>query len=305
MYTRILVPLDGSSTAEQVLPYVRLLGRKAGTKVDLLRIIEPLPDEIAAPERGVYLDEMIENVLGQQREKLNQVAADLNSEGITASVTAEEGKPAERIVEEAEKERDTLIAMATHGRSGVGRWVMGSVTDRVLHSTRDPMLVVRATEEGELPAEKVETVIVPLDGSDLAEKALPYAQDIAKATGASVLLVRVIAPSAFYYGYAEYVTPAYDDAFEQVEASAMEYVDGVAKRLVDEGVSDVKGVTLNGPPAAVLVDTAKEYANSLVVMTTHGRSGVSRWVMGSVADHVVRHSGDPVLVIRANNGTGD
>ena len=299
MYTRILVPLDGSSTAEQVLPYVRLLGKKAGTRVDLLRLIEALPDEFAEPDQGAYLNEMIARELRQQRRKLDQVAATLNSQGISTSVTVEEGKPAEFIVAEAEKQQDTLIAMATHGRSGVGRWVMGSVTDKVLHATLEPMLVVRATEQGELPAEKIETIIVPLDGSTLAEKALPYARDVAKTTGAGILVVRVIAPSAFaYYGYEYYVPPTNDDAFLQVGADAVEYVSSVVKRLTNEGVSDANGVTPDGPPAAVLVDTAKGYANSLVIMTTHGRSGVGRWVMGSVADHVVRHSGDPVMMIR-------
>jgi nucleotide-binding universal stress UspA family protein len=305
MYSRILVPLDGSSTAEQVLPYVRLLGKKTGTNVTLLRALEDLPAEIVEQDQGAYLNDAIGRELRQQRRKLNQVAAVLNREGISTSVIVEEGKPEELIITQAEKLPDTLIAMATHGRSGVGRWVMGSVTDRVLHATVNPMLVVRAKEEAEVPAEKIETIIVPLDGSLLGEGALPYAQDIAKTTDAVIILVRVVAPGSFYYGTAEYYVPAAGDAFGKVTAGATEYVSSIAKQLTDEGVSEVKGVTLNGPPAAVLVDTAKEYANSMVVMTTHGRSGIGRWVMGSVADHVVRHSGDPVVMIRAANGRDD
>jgi nucleotide-binding universal stress UspA family protein len=222
-----------------------------------------------------------------------------------------EGEPASYVVREAEREQGGLIAMCTHGRSGITRWVMGSVTDKVLHATTNPLLIVRAKPEGSSSTDvKLNTVIVPVDGSSLAEQSLPHVVALAGALHLRVMLVRVTGSAEEYYQYSAYqragTLPGVDSRARSIEelsreadARAMEYLHRVREKLLREGVSSIEERLLHGQPAGAIVDLARETQDSLIVMTTHGYSGLERWVMGSVTDRVVRHSGGPVLVIRS------
>ena len=211
-----------------------------------------------------------------------------------------EGHPASCIADEGDKEPGTLIAMSTHGYSGVTRWVMGSVTDKVLHATANPLLIVRAREQTGTPPEvRLESVIVPLDESTMAEEALPHVVHIAKALRLKVTPVRVTPTVDAYYRYAEYASGNWDSVAMQVDDQAASYLNVIRQKLLGQGVPLVEERLLHGPPAMAIVDLARETRNNLVIMTTHGRSGLGRWVLGSVADRVVQNSGDPVLVIRA------
>ena len=169
---------------------------------------------------------------------------------------------------ESEKDPDALIIMSTHGCSGVGRWVMGSVTDRVLHAVKTPLITIR-TEDND----------AVLDGSPLAEKILPHAVALAKAMEEKLRLVRVTS----------------DENVDAYERHAMERL---AERIRGQGVYSVEGVVLHGDPATAIVDLTHEYPDALVAMTTHGRSAMNRWLMSSVANRVVRHAAGPVMVLR-------
>jgi len=288
MYTRILVPLDGSTLAEQVLPYVRILGNGFRAPVELLRLVDSVPAGRANAGTG-----------SEARSYLEGVAASLRKEGVTVSSTVREGDAASCIVTEAGKNPDTLVAMSTHGRSGITRWVLGSVMDKVLQATTSPLLIVRSHhQEDSAPDVKLETVILPLDGSALAEQALPHAVALARALGLKVTLVRVIPPPGQYYIDIAYPPGLHDDLPRQVEQEAVDYLAQVRQKLSQEGVSTVQRHLMRGHPATAIVDFAQEVQHNLVAMTTHGRSGVGRWVLGSVTDRVVQHSGGPVLVIR-------
>lgn len=161
MYHRILVPLDGSQLAEQVLPYVRIIGQAVGSRIELLLVNEPIPGLLGNNAVGLP---------NKYREYLEGVAGPLRGDGLAVSCFVQDGNPTESILAEAGREPDTLVALSTHGRSGVTRWVLGSVTDKVLHATSSPMLIVRSGEARPVVQPKLRNAIVPLDGSPLAEQ---------------------------------------------------------------------------------------------------------------------------------------
>lgn len=281
MYSEILVPLDGSYLSERVLPYVWMLAGSFGLPVHLFQAFGPVSEELADPVHGRYLDAVASSYRNASTDYLAGIKKSLAGLGTPVTCTVREGRAAHLIVDEAEKNPGTLIAMSTHGRSGVSRWLMGSVTNKVLHATNAPLLVVRASEEeSAAPPAELTSIIVPLDGSLLAEESLSHATGLAKAMKLNVILVRVESDG---------------------EESSDRYLHEVREKLAREGVTSVEKRVLHGHPAVNLVDLAHDTSESLVAMTTHGRSGIGRWVMGSVTDRVVRYSGDPVLVIRSSN----
>lgn len=315
VYSRILVPLDGSRLAEHVLPFVRLLGRELPSRVELLYVQRlersvvswPLEDEYASelpPSRLEGYDPIRQTALidaarrSEAEAYLQKMVASLEGEGLTASYHLREGAAASQIVAEAETDPNTLIAMATHGRSGITRWALGSVTDKVLHASTGPLLVVRSTEEGAIPAQvALKALVVPLDGSPLAEEVLPHVVALSNSLSLSVILVRILA----------------GDPVSGHDAGALEQIRGVSRALRAQGVTSVTEAVLHGNAAGAIVDIAQTPAGargpersgseaapeSLIAMTTHGRSGIGRWVLGSVTDRVVSHSRAPVLVIRS------
>jgi nucleotide-binding universal stress UspA family protein len=309
MYQRILVPLDGSHLAEQVLAWVEILAKGFQARVELLRIHEPIPPETGDILQGIYPYEIVLELREQAQEYLEGIAAPLRQNGLSVSSIVHEGSPALCIISEAEKEPNTLIAMTTHGWTGVNRWLLGSVTDKVLHAATTPLLMVRAFDQENPPeAVKFQTIIVPLDGSSLAEQILPHAVSLSKALKLKVLLVRVTPSRGEYYRYLEYYpldssshiySGMYEEFSREEDARAMQYLHQVKERLNRQGVSSVEERLLKGYAADAIVDLARETPYSLVAMTTHGRSGVGRWLLGSVADRLVCQSRDLVLVVRA------
>ena len=312
-YTKILVPLDGSPLAERVLPYVAVLARGFGASVELLNVFNPASKGLADPAPGhpqiemrealpyvsilpprghadpahrVYSYQIDASVRDRALDYLHHVTPSIGCAGIEVSSTVEAGDPDSWIVSVAEKEPGTLIAMSTHGRSGAARLILGSITNKVLHSTNAPVLVLRP-RDGEAPAPEAELkhVIVPLDGSPLAEQVLPHVVSLAQALGLTVTLLRV--PSHHQSG------------------PPVNYLAKIGEKLERAGLPSVKSRIIGGHPAETIVSVARETPHSMVAMTTHGRSGIKRWVLGSVTDHVVRHCGEPVLVIRAADKAGE
>ena len=281
MYSEILVPLDGSHLSEQVLPYVRMLAGSFKLPVHLFQSYGPVSEELADPLHGRYLDAVSESYRNDATDYLHGIGKTMEEIGVEVRCSVREGRPAHLIVDEAEKNPGTLIAMSTHGRSGVSRWLLGSITNKVLHATNAPLLVVRASEEDNAaPPSELTSIIVPLDGSTLAEESLPHVIGLARNMNLKVILVRV------------------ESDGEEVNNN---YLHAIQDRLSDEGVGSVEKRVLHGHPAVNIVDLAHDTAKSLVTMTTHGHSGIGRWVLGSVTDRVVRYSGDPVLVIRSSD----
>ena len=187
--------------------------------------------------------------------------------------------------------------MCTHGRSGLGRWIYGSVAEQVLHRSPVPVLLVHpAGEIATLAPEPAQTtLLVPLDGSPFAETALPHAANLARAFSGTILLLSAVEPPMAPHAYPGVgFVPA---ASMEISREAESYLEEVAQRLRSAGLS-VLTVVREGWPADVIAYWGATLGPSLIVMATHGRTGVTRLLLGSVALEVVRRSSLPVMLIR-------
>jgi nucleotide-binding universal stress UspA family protein len=298
MYTRILLPLDGSRVAEQVLPYGRFLAEALKIPVELLEVVDLEALRLLAnPERGRYVDTLLNEMMETSKSYLEAVAQSFQGTQVTCSV--EKGTAEDVVIERAATDKDTLIVMATHGLSGIQRWVLGSVADKVLHGSTNHLFLIRANDQGKVAGEAaLNTVIVPLDGSPLAETVLPNVVDLAKKMRLEAILMRAYAlpPSVAGEDYGFYSA----DFLDQIEAEARDYLAEKVKEVKGKGLENVSSVVNVGYGAEEIIMLARKTPDNFIAMCTHGRSGIKRWVLGSVTYRVVRHSGDPVLIIRAN-----
>jgi nucleotide-binding universal stress UspA family protein len=301
MYTRMLVPLDGSRLAENVLPYARALARAFDLRVELLSVVDSI--DFARTTNAGHVrdfDPLIEAAMQEGKRYLEGIARSFG--GTKVSNTVEQGVADKIIIENAGGDKDTLIAMATRGRSGIHRWLMGSVAEKVLRGATNPLLLVRGNEEGKSEGEAaLKSIVVPLDGSKLAESVLPRAVELAKTLSLAIVLTRAyqIPLSAAYAGAEAPYIPNQDALLNLVREEAGAYLEEKVNELHQNGVEKVSSVLLVGSGADEIIDLARSTPDNLIAMCTHGRSGVKRWVLGSVTEKVVRHSGDPVLVVRA------
>lgn len=290
---QILVPLDGSSVSEQVLPIVTMLARGLGSRVALLRVLETdaLPTTLD-PDQQLKLDQLVAQAQERSLEYLQSLQARLQGDGVEATTDVLPGSPAEAIVFLAHSLGADLIAMCTHGRSGLERLIWGSVAEKVLQTADCGLLLVRA---GEQVSGEIGRVLLPLDGSDIAERATPMAQMLAGAFGVPLALVRVVPTTeVFLAGWdADGIVAA--DLLTSMEEEAAGYLESTASAMRRSGMS-VETQVVRGDPATVLGELAS--AERMVVMATHGRTGPGRYVMGSVAEKVVRGAWGPVLVVR-------
>jgi nucleotide-binding universal stress UspA family protein len=299
VFTRILIPLDGSKTAEKVLPYVRFLAGSLKLPVELLAVVDivEMATHISA-DRARYLDAMIEDSVRNSEQYLRGVAGTFP--GANTKWTVEKGKAEQVIIETAAADKGTLITMATHGRSGINRWLLGSVAEKVLRGGTNPMLLVRATEEGKTDGgATLKSIVVPLDGSELAESVLPTVAELAKTLKLEVVLFRAYSIPYSAYSSAEgYYAVDYEELLKAMREEAVDYLDKKTEAVKKLGIDKVSCVAKEGFAADEIISLSRKSPDNLIAMCTHGRSGVKRWMLGSVTETVVRHSADPVLVIR-------
>jgi len=302
MYKRLLVPLDGSALAE--LAFSDAAELAVGLDLEciiLLHIYAEDQAEFGATHKA-YLDRAVETLRArwdEARQAMGDIAAESAPE-IRSELAA--GKPAEDILRYAESNGVDLIMMVTHGRSGIKRWAMGSVADKVLRASQVPVWLLRATT-GEKPApdtERGKTIVVPLDGSPLAESVLPHVETLARQRShqpTEIVLLSIcepVVPPAVY----PTVAPVDMEAdLSRARDADMGYLAGVEKGLVHKGLS-ARSVVVIGKPADEIVDYARNNPCDLIVMATHGRSGISRWVYGSVAEKLISGAPSPVLLVR-------
>ena len=300
MYTRMLIPLDGSKLAENVLPYARTLAGALDLRIELLSVVDTM--DFARTTHAGHVrdfDPIIEAAVREGEQYLEGVARSFTGRNVTCVV--EQGQADQIIIEKAAGDKETLIGMATRGRSGIHRWLMGSVAEKVLRGATNPLLLVRGDEEGKSDgAATLKSIVVPLDGSKLAETVLPRAVDLAKKLSLEIVLTRAYQIPLSNYGGAEaaYI-PNPNALMNVVKEEAGAYLEAKVNELRQNGVEKVSSILLLGSGADEIIDLARTTPDNLIAMCTHGRSGVKRWALGSVTEKVVRHSGDPVLVVRA------
>jgi nucleotide-binding universal stress UspA family protein len=269
VFQRILVPLDGSETAQAVLPTLRALLRRSDSEVVVFRAIVPeVPetDYISPPER----------VTNEAREYVEGVAARLCDEGVRARWTIDVGMPADAILAAAETEGASLVMMSTHGRTGLPRWVFGSVAEKVLRASPVPVLAVRSFGE---PRE-IRRILVPVDGSDRSRAVVEAAREVARLFDAKATLLHVAEDSGNFF------------AGDRVA----EYLDGVVRAFEPVEATPIRR---RGDPAAEILEACASLPADLIAMSTHGRSGLSRWMLGSVTEKVLRSAQVPMLVVRS------
>jgi nucleotide-binding universal stress UspA family protein len=287
MYTRVLVPLDGSRLAEQILPYARLMAAAFGVRLELLWVTDP-------EARPPFLPSQ------EGEEYLQQLAVRSFPSSLQVAFAEKTGDPPAVIIDTAMGDPGCLIAMATHGMSGVRRWLLGSVASKVVQKAQNPLLLIRPVEDAAARGSaEFKTIFVPLDGSGLAEKVLPHVAALAKKLRAEVHLLRVYSLPANAYVVADgVITQGAQQYREELQKSAAMYLEGKCQTLRAGGLENVVTTTIMGDPALEIIDIARKSRNNLIAMSTHGRSGVGRWLLGSVAEKVVQYSGDPVLLVR-------
>jgi nucleotide-binding universal stress UspA family protein len=293
MYSRVLIPLDGSSFAERILAYVDEFATPDQTEIILMQVVNVSVREVLGNLEPVA-DIHIKSVFEAAEKYLNQIRGELRQRGFRARVHLDRGDVAETICATADAQDVDLIAMTTHGRSGASRWLLGSIADRLIRSASQPIFLVRPTN-GRTPDGVVRKILVPLDGSKLAELALPHAVAMAKRSNAQVILIQAIheleiAPSDRVVAEKPPVSP---------QESAESYLRSVLADLRTKEGIDGEVMVREGHPAEVILQAAESEETDLIVMSTHGRSGLNRWVYGSVADKVLRQSPKPLLLIRS------
>ncbi|HVO91186.1 MAG TPA: universal stress protein [Terriglobales bacterium] len=286
-FKKILVPLDGSELAEQILPYVRYLAEACALSIEFLRVndLESMTP-YAPPLQG--------------EQYLRRVLKEYFASTARTRTSVELGRPAEVIVDYAKVDPSCWIAMATHGMSGIRRWALGSVVSKVALSTVNPLLIVRPTDRLDRGAAiEFKTIFVPLDGSGLAERVLPHVVALATRLKVEVQLMRVytLPPEAYFPGDGVMGQSAAPFK-EKLQSEAETYLNAKVQELRAEGLESVSTTAIQGDAASEIIDVACKTDNPLIAMSTHGRSGVGRWMLGSVAEKVIQHSRVPVLLIR-------
>jgi nucleotide-binding universal stress UspA family protein len=274
MYQRIVVPLDGSALAEASLSYAEALAHLGPNTLHLVQAVPPGGEAEATTYLGA-------------------VAARLRAHGRPVETIVAPGDAADTILWQVRSLHADLVVMSTHGRSGAARWLLGSVASEVLHRSARPVLLVRSP----LPAADKwpRRVLVPLDGSELAEQGLGHARVLARADG-EILLYQALAPAPLIVE-----NVAQDPELSQLltarREQALRYLENMATPLRTAGYH-VRTAAEHGVAAPRIAAFARQEQVDLVVVSSHGRAGTARWLLGSVADELVQATSAPLLILR-------
>lgn len=288
----MLVPLDGSPLAERAIPYAVAVARATDGRLAIVRTAHGLT------RPGGDESQVRSKVMEEAEAYLEALAGRLAEHHLPIDTGTNGDDTVEGIILEADFRQADMIVMATHGRSGLGRWIYGSVAEAVLRRTTVPVMLIPAwlPEAGETPLGVKPKVLVPLDGSAFAEEALAPATTLAAALGGELMLVHAISP--FEQVMTPEVTlPSYTEEAQAREEVARAYLNDLVKRSAASGVTVNVDIRMGLPPDAIAA-AARENNATLVVMATHGRTGVRRLLMGSVADATLRRSELPILFVR-------
>jgi len=281
MFDRLLVPVDGSDESVRALEQAVALARTVDASIHVLTVVDVEELETAAD-----VDPSLEAAASMLEESLEAV----DSSDLPTTTAVERGVPDEAIRTYAEENAIDMVVMGTHGRTGVRRFVIGSVTEKVVRLSDVPVLVVRVTEGG--PTVPFDDILVPTDGSEGATAAVDAAAILALAFDATVHVVSVVDSAATT------VEGGWSVMLDDLEDAAEENVEALADTFRDRGVEEVVTAVDVGTPYRSLKDYAESEDVDLVVMGTHGRSGVERYLLGSVTEKLLRTCAAPVLAVR-------
>jgi nucleotide-binding universal stress UspA family protein len=278
MYTKVVVPLDGSPLAEVALPYAEEIAAKMGSNMVLLSVLgSEESDEVQ------YYQKYSKKIIDMTTLHVKKYLDASNGGCVTINSATRVGSPAEGILDFAEKGYPSLLVMATHGRSGVSRWSVGSIADKVVRAVaKQPLLLIRAKGcHPDVRARRIlKRAVVPLDGSIESETVMPFIADIARNLDMELTLLQVIAKSGGSF------------------AATENYLHDWCRRLAEDGIHAGYQVR-TGSPADEIIDFADEIMTDLVAMSTRGKTNMNFWALGSVAQKVLLGGNSPLLLIRA------
>ncbi|MGE3273055.1 MAG: universal stress protein [Chloroflexota bacterium] len=287
MIANILVPLDGSLLSERALPYAAALARAAGAR---LRLTHVMPHPPVPAHARKELDVAT---------RLEYLARDLRAQDIQATArTIADYPPATAVIDAAAADPPAdLIVMSTHGHGGIGRWLYGSVADQILSGSTIPVLLVPAAGGPAWPTDRPPRILVPLDGSTYAEAAIGPAWDLGHALGADLLFLRVVEGNPEVAWQILPMATSLAQVAPPDLTEARHYLQRVT-RMPGAAVRSVETLVDSGDPTSVIPSLARQEGIDLIVMATHGRTGLARLTMGSVATTVLQRAHVPVLMVR-------
>ena len=291
-FAKILVPQDGSDVGSSVVPFVASIARQFQARVTVMTALDAEQRTGRNAETEIWAE--AQAMVRRQSQRFADAGVETDGPVVVS------GAPSQQIVSQASKGGFDLIAISTRGHSGVRRGLLGSVTDEVVRSATSPVLVLSpsAIEKSWQNEHRLSGLTVPLDGSELAETILPHAQELAQQLSLDIHLVRVLALGSLAYYAAEGLTMDTAPVEEELEEEAEAYLEQVARRL-SEGEVPADYTVLQGSPALTIIDHLSSTSGNVAAICTHGRSGLGRILIGSVADSIIRSAGVPVLVCAA------
>lgn len=312
-YNRILVPLDGSDFAEHALPLALALAGE-GTTLDLVSVVEPVAPSLfiqdadagelgaALPAAEAYRDAAQDARETAMHRYLEAAAGRIRSHRGRIEMGILDGLPATALDDRIQDTDPDLVVMTTHGRGGLSRAWLGSVADGLVRRCHRPVLLARPRGADAVVldrAPEIGTVLVPLDGSELAEAILPDVAELCSVTGAGCRLLSVVVPQ-FEPGspYMPQAPALHRELLDEAESRSGAYLERIARGLEDAGVATATEVVVHMSPAGAVLETAREVSADLIAMATHGRTGLRRLVLGSVGDKVLRGADVPVMLRR-------
>ena len=297
MFSKVLIPLDGSERAQLILTYLKPLLLRADARVVLFQAAQ-YP---ATPGTVAYVPTV--DFEPAARHYIDQATAALGAEGVHARGLVRVGPAAACILDAIDDEGASMVALATHGRTGVARWTLGSVAEKVIRSCPVPVLAFRSfPSERSLSANLVppqalapERILVPLDGSENSLGVTPFAIALARLFDSRVSLLRV--HEAGEHGETPRRGPPGMQAGPAPAFGAVT-VERALRQFADAGVA-AELVETSGDPGTQILRTAHQSGAKLIAIATHGRSGPTRWMLGSVTEKVLRASEVPLLIVRS------
>jgi nucleotide-binding universal stress UspA family protein len=303
MYRKIVVPLDGSPLGERALPLAVELARRTGATLHLVHVHLPvmLPAVIDRPIPDSELDsDLYKQMVEMLSILVTRLQAVANVPIETKLIYAERNTSIAANLESYAKEIEAdLLVMTTHGRSGFGRMWLGSVADELIRTLSLPILLVRPDEQ--LPAFderwRLDRTLVSVNGTSTSESILPHAKAFAKIFESETVLLRIVEPVILSRYAADATLVQVDqDLLDQTQAEARAYLDRIAQEFGEQKVI-VRDV-VDAQVALALLDAAEKHEVGMIAMATHGRQGLNRLLVGSVADKVLRSANVPLLVYR-------
>jgi len=298
MLNKILIPLDGSQLAERALVPGLELAQRAEASLLILRSLVAqqflVPDAyILGGYSTIWPEQSLEAARKDATRYLKSIQERVTSTGGLVQVEIQEGEAAEIIVQKARSAAADLIVMSSHGYSGLARWMLGSVAERVLHAAACPVLVVRSSQP-------IHHLLIPLDGSKLSEQVLRPALELAELLQCKATLIRAIRPitTAEVEDLENYERGFGRSFEEELHYSAADYLRSVVKAY-DHKSLEIQTIVMHGSPAQSILDYAELHDVDVIAMSTHGRTGLQRWVYGSVTEKILHTAGAcSMLVVR-------